>query len=740
MNNKADSNGYDAAISSRAHDHLNRWSIAKELFGAAVDAPQGWSVRIGLYGEWGTGKTSVLNFIDTMAREDGHFVVWFNPWEFRDKESLWTSFVTSIYNTVELESGRLDEGDIVRRNSWLQRTAKFLGMAAPILNKGAAPVAEAGVDYVKKRFSIGAADLKKLELVLGTKRIIVLIDDLDRTTPELVPEMLFVLREIMDLPKFSFVCAFDPTVVGKVLENHHRGFDDGLQFLDKIIDYPRWLPPIESVELELLAVTESKQHTPFVPIEVIKKTVQLLPKNPRSIKQFIRLLALIKPQIERHYTSEIRWPMILTANSLKIHYPKIAYPLLWDDSFWNDLSDQFRISSRNQDESKIRDALHLQIDTVSKKECVALREADVGIVAEHLRIILDDSITWLGSDVDQIVYQTRISERPLAVTKREYDAFFADWNNDPTAIHLNHWLKEHRELTGCDFGTIFNELLMSTLRKYQSEKELGDSVFFEENKGSHMSIIVSISNLLRQLIIDIGSADPECGLIDETHVKLVFHSLEKFSESKSAISGRFWESDRTLICDMVDCNTADLSKLLEVFDPLAWHSEVEYKNAEQLRIELCNKLFARLAVSILSKFEEFDYIKNVSIPRSNRTFERFVILNVEGAIWRGNRTKILAILDRAESRREIQENAYNLLRWFVYLIEKEADRGEASQALKILNDKELLNSIWNAAVASPLGPRWIYPISNLDKILKNIGSSVQRPPWWPTKATTEPTL
>src|SRR5688572_21717884 len=93
--------GFDAAVQERAADHLNRWPFAREIYGIASKGPPDWSVRIGIYGEWGTGKTSVLEFLQQMATRDGHVVVWFNPWEHSNKSELWVSFVLKVIGTIE---------------------------------------------------------------------------------------------------------------------------------------------------------------------------------------------------------------------------------------------------------------------------------------------------------------------------------------------------------------------------------------------------------------------------------------------------------------------------------------------------------------------------------------------------------------------------------------------------------------------------------------------------------------
>jgi predicted KAP-like P-loop ATPase len=72
--------GYDAPRATQAEDSLDRWRFASELMGLIRNTPPEWSIRIGLTGKWGEGKSTVLHFIESLARIDGHLVVWFVPW------------------------------------------------------------------------------------------------------------------------------------------------------------------------------------------------------------------------------------------------------------------------------------------------------------------------------------------------------------------------------------------------------------------------------------------------------------------------------------------------------------------------------------------------------------------------------------------------------------------------------------------------------------------------------------
>jgi predicted KAP-like P-loop ATPase len=233
------SGGCDNPVVSRSGDHLNRWPLAREIYGIAITGSKDWSVRVGIYGEWGTGKTSLLKLIASMAEPTGHIVIWFDPWEYSNKPELWRSFVLTVFKELESKLGQVPGADEARRKVWMDKAKGIVGTVTGVLNESAGKAVDAGLELVRKHFNFSQDDLKSLQSILGEKRVIVLIDDLDRTAPELVPEILFALKELINIPGFSFVCAFDPVVVGEVLGKYHPGFRDGHKFLDKIIDYPR---------------------------------------------------------------------------------------------------------------------------------------------------------------------------------------------------------------------------------------------------------------------------------------------------------------------------------------------------------------------------------------------------------------------------------------------------------------------------------------------------------------------
>jgi predicted KAP-like P-loop ATPase len=141
--------GFDAAVTRREDDQLNRWPFAREIYGIAT-GPRDWSVRVGIYGEWGTGKTSVLEFIAAMARRDGQIVIRFNPWEHSTKDALWRAFVLAIFKEPRLAkaAGAKPARAKGLLGSFLKR-ARIIEAGTGVWNEKAAKGVGTGLDLVK---------------------------------------------------------------------------------------------------------------------------------------------------------------------------------------------------------------------------------------------------------------------------------------------------------------------------------------------------------------------------------------------------------------------------------------------------------------------------------------------------------------------------------------------------------------------------------------------------------------
>lgn len=101
----------DLPIAKLEEDGLNRGSFAESLAKTLVQYSFPSSLTIGLYGEWGSGKTSLLNMVfENVERiDDGVVVLRFNPWLCSDPKQLVTQFFKQMATAIKLKKRAADK-------------------------------------------------------------------------------------------------------------------------------------------------------------------------------------------------------------------------------------------------------------------------------------------------------------------------------------------------------------------------------------------------------------------------------------------------------------------------------------------------------------------------------------------------------------------------------------------------------------------------------------------------------
>lgn len=133
MDNSNLSLATDTPIKAREQDLIGRIPFAERLADILKSAAGPESLVIGLYGPWGSGKTSVINLVENaLSRKDddgkaGVSVVRFEPWNYLTAEQLLAQFLKEV-------EGALDKDAYGRRKLF----GKLRGKRPEVLNAFAA--------------------------------------------------------------------------------------------------------------------------------------------------------------------------------------------------------------------------------------------------------------------------------------------------------------------------------------------------------------------------------------------------------------------------------------------------------------------------------------------------------------------------------------------------------------------------------------------------------------------------
>lgn len=89
----------DKPISKITEDLLGRAPFSLQLAKAITNYNENSGLVIGIYGDWGTGKTSIINMIENEIinfEDDKTIFIRFSPWNYSDKDNLIRLFFESL--------------------------------------------------------------------------------------------------------------------------------------------------------------------------------------------------------------------------------------------------------------------------------------------------------------------------------------------------------------------------------------------------------------------------------------------------------------------------------------------------------------------------------------------------------------------------------------------------------------------------------------------------------------------
>lgn len=222
-------------------DEFNRAPFSRALADRIADLGnnQGAAV-VGLYGRWGYGKSTVLNFLKFYLNEHHKnevTVIDFNPWLFTEQKELLQSFFEMISAALNIEADKVQDAARL-----LEKYSGVLGLI-PGFGGGASKLAE----QIGKNSQISLEAQHDIIAQVSRDRptIVVLIDDLDRLDRSEVMLMLKLVRLNASLPRLVYVLAFDDDIISNVAGSAYSfGKDGGRQFLEKIVQFPFSIPAV----------------------------------------------------------------------------------------------------------------------------------------------------------------------------------------------------------------------------------------------------------------------------------------------------------------------------------------------------------------------------------------------------------------------------------------------------------------------------------------------------------------
>jgi len=304
-------------------DRLGYAPFAKRLAESILRLPRAEGHVVALYGPWGFGKTTMLNYVrhyvSNAAQSEQQIIVPFNPWWFAGSEDL----IWAFFNQLRALLKGHKEFSAKMRN----KLADFAELVSEVPLPHAA-LAKVGARLLRPK----ARDIAKLKDEISmalneqARHILVIIDDIDRLTSAEIRQIFRVVKAVADFPNVTYLMAFDKHVVTRSLDELQGGF--GEDYLEKIVQVPFDLPLVDRLSIRsffferlnsVLAGVESKDFDEVYWGNVFLEGVDKLIETPRDVVRLTNTLAITF----RAVAGEVNPVDFIAIESLRIFCPEV---------------------------------------------------------------------------------------------------------------------------------------------------------------------------------------------------------------------------------------------------------------------------------------------------------------------------------------------------------------------------------------------------------------------------------
>lgn len=304
---------------------------------------------VGIYGPWGSGKSSILEALvkdlsstgGARDEADTPIVVRFDAWRYSSHESIALALLTEISSGVKSASLSMVIKSSVREK--LDSFSKSLSVAITGLEFSLFGLkfgvnAEVGAKFegVPPVFDPYVSLQRLSEGVPEGFRIIVLVDDLDRCPPDKVAETVDALHVLTDIDRMIFVLALDYAALRSAVESRYPKSDPD-RFIEKIVQVPFSVPSAIADQTQLDDLIPSWIWDGGTAGEIDKELfVEIsrvaLRSNPRQMKRMINSY-MLSWHIGQPFGESEGQAAFDSESTLKVLGLQLAWPFVFEDIY-----------------------------------------------------------------------------------------------------------------------------------------------------------------------------------------------------------------------------------------------------------------------------------------------------------------------------------------------------------------------------------------------------------------------
>lgn len=240
----------DIPIQCSDCDVLGRKNFSEYLAKAINEYQSNDSLVVGIFGKWGTGKTSIINMF--LENVEDSIIIKFSPWNYSSQSDLINLFFNLLQQSIS-DCHDIEDKKVLGESLLQYSKAVKVFSVIPIIGEPLSQLLQTVLE-IKSEELMQIPSLEEtrqnLEEALGKleKKIVVIIDDIDRLTNNQIREIFQLVKQVANFPNIVYLLSMDRDIVCEAL-NHVQQIN-GHEYLDKIIQIPMEVPMLRKIKLE----------------------------------------------------------------------------------------------------------------------------------------------------------------------------------------------------------------------------------------------------------------------------------------------------------------------------------------------------------------------------------------------------------------------------------------------------------------------------------------------------------
>lgn len=257
------------------YDLLGRDIFINNLYNVIVDNKARKKFVIALVGNWGSGKSTILNIVKKKLKVHNDIIIIdsFDPWDYNDQSSMFRAMFDAILKESEIKFSMSESRkfvDMMYEMTFDSKYGKYIKKLDLRRNQN--------INEVKK-----IKEMVNTYLNINNKKVIFIIDNIDRADKENVNLLFKLVGNVLNFENITYLLSYDDLKVKNIMND------------DLKVDY-NYLKKIIQLEIQVPIINKGKKYN--IVEKSIKNLLLLYGENKETLYRYNSLITNISDTIK----------------------------------------------------------------------------------------------------------------------------------------------------------------------------------------------------------------------------------------------------------------------------------------------------------------------------------------------------------------------------------------------------------------------------------------------------------